>query len=185
MSTGCLKIISTKDICNSAVGLNTALLQTYFFWHWNLWKYWSEIVISFISNPKICLFSCFANTGVPPETPKEVYFFLGHPVCGHLHHIIHFNPPEYGYCSYNEEDWRKLGTWSRLWKCLDVLVKANYNHPQSTGMLRLTSFVIQASANNLLVFLLLLMRLVLMKQQCYRGWWGCSQVSLAEWAWHL
>ena len=29
---------------------------------------------------KICLFSCFANTCVPPETPKRGILFLGHPV---------------------------------------------------------------------------------------------------------
>ena len=79
ISTGSLKIICTKDICNSAVGLNTALLQISFFWHWNLWKYWSKIAIFFIGNPKICLSNCFSNTCVPPEIPKRGILFLGLP----------------------------------------------------------------------------------------------------------
>ena len=29
----------------------------------------------FVGHPKICLFSCFANTCVPPETPKRGIFF--------------------------------------------------------------------------------------------------------------
>ena len=79
ISTGSLKIICTKDICNSAVGLNTALLQISFFWQGNLWKYWSEIVRFFVGYPKICLFNCFANTCVSPETPKRGILFFGSP----------------------------------------------------------------------------------------------------------
>ena len=44
-------------------------------------KNWSAIVRFFVVNPKICLFCCFSKTYVSPETPKEVYFFLVHPVC--------------------------------------------------------------------------------------------------------
>ena len=77
--TGTLKIICIKDICNSAVGLNTALLQIFFFWEWNLWKHLSKIVRFFIGNPKICLFGCFANTCIPPETPKRGILLFGSP----------------------------------------------------------------------------------------------------------
>ena len=72
-------MINTKDICNSAVGLNTALLQISFFLLWNLWKYWSENVRFFVGYPKKCLFNCFANTCVSPETPKRGILLFGSP----------------------------------------------------------------------------------------------------------
>ena len=81
--TGCLKMISTKAICNCAVKLNSVKLQTSSFWLWYLQKYWSKIVRSFIGTPKICLFNCFANTYVPPETPNRgTFLFWGYLVCG-------------------------------------------------------------------------------------------------------
>ena len=36
----------------------------------------SEIVKIFIGNPKKIIFSCFANTNVPPETPERGILFL-------------------------------------------------------------------------------------------------------------
>ena len=34
---------------------------------------------TFVANPKICLFSCFANTYVPPEPPKRGIIFFWSP----------------------------------------------------------------------------------------------------------
>ena len=72
-------MLCTTDICNSAVGLNTALLQISFFWQGNLWKNWSEIVRFFVGYPKICLFNCFADTCFSHETPKRSILFFGSP----------------------------------------------------------------------------------------------------------
>ena len=70
------KIISTKDIWNCAVGLNTALLQISFLTMISL----KLLVLNFCWEFKnMSIYSCFANTCVPPETPKTgILFFWVH-----------------------------------------------------------------------------------------------------------
>ena len=63
--------MSTKDICNSPFGLITALLQKKFSLTMKFLKVFVWNSQFFVGNPKICLFSCFANTCVPPVTPKK------------------------------------------------------------------------------------------------------------------
>ena len=117
ISTGSLKIICTKDICNSAVGLNTALLQIYFFWQGNLWKYWSEIVRFFVGYPKICLFYCFANNCVSPETPKRGILFLGHPVAYQVSYQVARSAL---YSIPSSKKWTKLRFCTCTWWTIDT-----------------------------------------------------------------
>ena len=77
----------TKNICNC---VNELILHNYeylFFWKGTLWHYWSKIVKFFIVDPKISLYSCFANTYVLPETPKRVILFWVTRYAWYLHEM--------------------------------------------------------------------------------------------------
>ena len=77
ISKGSLNIISTNDICNCVNWINTPQLQMSFFWLWNVWKYWSELVQFFMGNQKYVYMLLLCKHICSPWNPKKRYTFFG------------------------------------------------------------------------------------------------------------